>query len=60
MLLKSSPTGIIMMPEAIIIRSNIMRMSNLRLKSQGKALPSMLKFLKASKLRLHPYLRRMN
>jgi len=50
----SSPIGIIMMLEAIITRRSIIRMSNLRLKSQGKAPPSMLKFLKASKFRLHP------
>jgi len=43
-----------MIPEAIIMRRSIMMMSNLKLRSQRKALPSMLKFLKASKLRSHP------
>jgi len=40
-----------MIPGVIIMRRNIMMMSNLRLRSQRKVLPSMLKFLKASKLR---------
>jgi len=48
----SSPTEIIMMPGVII--KSIMMMSSLRLRGQRKALPSMLKFLKASKLRSHP------
>jgi len=39
-----------MIPEAIIIRRSIMMMINLRLRNQRKALLSMLKFLKASKL----------
>ena len=52
--LNSSVTEITMMPGVIIIRRNIMMMSNLRLRSQRKVLPSMMKFLKASKLRSHP------
>jgi len=45
---------IIMIPEVIIMRRSITMMNNLRQTSQRKALPSMPKFLKASKLRSHP------
>jgi len=43
-----------MIPGVIIMRRNILMMSNLRLRSQRKVLLLMLKFLKASKLISHP------
>jgi len=43
-----------MIPGIIIMRRNIMMMSNLGPRSQRKVLPLMLKFLKAAKLRSHP------
>jgi len=43
-----------MILEAIIMRRSIIMMNNLRLRSQRKVLPSMLRFLKAFRLRSHP------
>jgi len=54
MLAQLLTAGMIMLPEVIIMRRSIMMMNNLRLRSQKKALPSMPKFLKASKLKSHP------
>ena len=60
MLANSSLTGVTMIPGVIIMRRNIMMMSNQRLRNQRTVLPSMLKFLKASKLRSHPEPKGMN
>jgi len=43
-----------MTPEAIIMKRSIMTMNVLRLRSWRKAPQSMLRSLKASRLRLHP------
>jgi len=46
----SAPHQPVIIPEAIIMRRSKLIMNNLRLRSQKKVLPSMSRFLKASKL----------